>query len=86
MLERRYSEFHSFREGLQLSYKSLEIEQLPPKTWLFSPLDDASGFLSARREGLAKWLDSLLSNLNSRGLLASPAVSDFLDINHISKR
>lgn len=86
LLERRFSEFEAFRAIIVSTYKSIDVDPLPPKTCMFSPLDDADGFLSGRQKGLVEWLDLLLISLNRFGLVSSPIVSDFLDIYHINKR
>ena len=85
LLERRFSDFEALHAELSKTYVSLEMPALPSKTWLFTPLDDINGFLTARRQALATWLDTLLNNLNARGLIQCPAVTEFLDLAHLKR-
>lgn len=82
ILQKRYSDFSRFSASLQDSFQSLEIDlsSFPAKTILYSPLDDESGLISERENKLGIFLDHLLGNLNQKGLMQSPIVTQFLGI------
>jgi hypothetical protein len=82
-VRKRYSQVLSFYSALVAEYPTLAEETLlsfPPKSWACCGILDTESFLNSRQEQLCKFMVSLLSCLNTRGLLRSFMVTEFLEL------